>query len=125
MEHNKSKIMDFYISQNNESDENEYEQDINKILIEILNLIELNLLSNSESNTKDISGMMNTVEKLKTKTNNKLLAMEDVISVLKNTIYLKKKKFEKIVDEKLKDRKISLNTQNDIIMFYNECMKSL
>ena len=90
MEHNKSKIMDFYISQNNESDENEYEQDINKILIEILNLIELNLLSTSESNTKDISGMMNTVEKLKTKTNNKLLAMEDVISVLKNTIYLKK-----------------------------------
>ena len=96
MEHNKSKIMDFYISQNNESDENEYEQDINKILIEILNLIELNLLSNSESNTKDISGMMKTVEKLKTKTDNKLLAMEDLISVLKNTIYLKKKNLKKL-----------------------------
>jgi len=106
MENVKTDIMSLYDMEytnnlKNEMEEVKYHRDINKVSIEILNMIELKLLSITKNDLKEEKKTVENMQKFKY---DKLSAIEDSLNVLGSKLS-NKNKFENILDNKLKNLK--------------------
>ena len=108
MENIKTDIMNLYDMEytnklKNEIEEVKYHRDINKVSIEILNMIELKLLSLKKNDLKEEKKTVENMQKFKY---DKLSAIEDSLNLLGSKLS-NKNKFENILDNKLKKYKKS------------------